>query len=221
MTAGSTACCRFDYHAVMDRAEPYFEFDAAEQARYRAAFDAVIGPRRDDPQGAVAVDWVASPVGPLVIGATMDAIVLLEFSSVERLEAQFARLRKQFREGLARANLPLLDVLRAQLAEYFSGARRQFDVPLHYGGSDFQHQVWSALRDIPYGETCSYGAIAKRLGDPKAMRAVGAANGLNPISIVIPCHRVVNANGELGGYGGGLWRKRKLLDLERGQGSLF
>lgn len=205
----------------MDRAEPYFEFDAAEQARYQAAFDGIAGPKRDYVPGPVAIDWVASPVGPLVIGATSDAIVLLEFSSVERLEPQFARLRAQFREGLAYADAPLLDALRAQLAEYFAGGRRTFDVPLYYAGSDFQHQVWSSLRDIPYGETCSYGAIAKRLGDPKAMRAVGAANGLNPIAIVIPCHRVVNANGELGGYGGGLWRKRKLLDLERGQGSLF
>jgi O-6-methylguanine DNA methyltransferase len=205
----------------MDRAEPYFEFDAAAQERYATAFEALLGPKREQIDGAIAVQWVASPVGPLVIGASFDAIVLVEFSSQERLDAQFTRLRGQFREGLVHAKASLLDALRAQLDEYFASRRRSFDVPLYFGGSDFQHQVWSALRDIPYGETCSYGAIAKRVGDPKAVRAVGAANGLNPIAIVIPCHRVVNANGELGGYGGGLWRKRKLLDLERGQGSLF
>ena len=94
-------------------------------------------------------------------------------------------------------------------------------MPLEYHGSEFQERVWTALQHIPYGETCSYGAIAKKLGDANAMRAVGAANGLNPIAIVIPCHRVVNANGDLGGYGGGLWRKRILLDLEQGQGRLF
>lgn len=204
----------------MDRVEPYFEFDASEQARYRSAFEELAGPMRES-TNAVAVTWVASPVGPLMIGAKSDAIVLLEFSSTERLPAQFARLRAQYPEGLVQSDNALIATLRSQLDEYFAGSRREFDVPLYYGGSDFQHQVWSLLRDIPFGETCSYGAIAKRLGDPKAMRAVGAANGLNPIAIVIPCHRVVNANGELGGYGGGLWRKRKLLDLERGQGSLF
>jgi O-6-methylguanine DNA methyltransferase len=205
----------------MDSAEPYYEFDAAEQGRYAAAFDRIVGQKQAGSSGAVAVDWTPSPVGPLVIGANLDAIVLLEFSTLERLEAQFARLRGQFREGLVHADSELLDSMRSQLVEYFAGRRRTFDVPLYFGGSEFQHRVWSSLRDIPYGETCSYGAIAKRLGDPKATRAVGAANGLNPIAIVIPCHRVVNASGELGGYGGGVWRKRKLLDLERGQGSLF
>ena len=110
--------------------------------------------------------------------------------------------------------------LRTQLSDYFAGRRRDFDLPLKYPGTPFQERVWSTLLTIPYGETWSYLQLARVIGDTKATRAVGTANGMNRIAIVIPCHRVINANGELGGYGGGLWRKRILLDLERGQGQL-
>jgi O-6-methylguanine DNA methyltransferase len=201
------------------------EFDDAEQARFGAKFAASISDASENAgrpaSSPVAIQWVVSPVGPLLIGAMNDALVLLEFSDHDQLDVQLARIRKHFARPLIRATHPILERLRTQLAEYFAGARRDFELPLHVHGSEFQERVWSALQAIPYGETCSYGAIAKRLGDANAMRAVGAANGLNPIAIVIPCHRVVNANGELGGYGGGLWRKRILLDLERGQGNLF
>ena len=101
-----------------------------------------------------------------------------------------------------------------QLDEYFTGARRSFDVRLSPSGTPFQRAVWDALRDVPYGETATYGEIAARVGRPTASRAVGAANGANPIAIVVPCHRIVGANGTLTGYGGGLDRKRLLLDLE-------
>lgn len=112
---------------------------------------------------------------------------------------------------------PVLERLIAQLSAYFARTLRTFDVPLTYRGSTFQEQVWHELLRIPYGQTCSYGTIAQRLGDPGAMRAVGMANHHNPIAIVIPCHRVVNAKGDIGGYGGEVWRKRWLLDLEAGQ----
>lgn len=102
-----------------------------------------------------------------------------------------------------------------QLAEYFAGERTEFDLPLEMEGTAFQRTVWSALREIPYGETCSYGEIARNIGSPAAFRAVGLANGHNPISIIVPCHRVIGANGSLTGYGGGLERKRLLLDLEK------
>ncbi len=101
-----------------------------------------------------------------------------------------------------------------QLREYFAGERERFDVPLAARGTEFQRRVWEALRAIPYGETASYGQIARAVGRPAASRAVGAANGRNPISIVVPCHRVVGAGGALTGYGGGLDRKARLLDLE-------
>ena len=102
-----------------------------------------------------------------------------------------------------------------QLAEYFAGERSDFDLPLAAPGSPFQHRVWAALRQIPYGETSTYGQIAEVIGRPGAARAVGLANGANPIGIVVPCHRVVGADGSLTGYGGGLERKQFLLDLER------
>ena len=102
-----------------------------------------------------------------------------------------------------------------QLAEYFAGSRQDFDLPLRPQGTAFQQTVWQALLDIPYGTTESYGELARRIGQPTASRAVGLANGRNPISIVIPCHRVVGANGSLTGYGGGIERKRTLLDLEQ------
>jgi O-6-methylguanine DNA methyltransferase len=101
---------------------------------------------------------------------------------------------------------------------YFAGELRSFDLPLAPCGTDFQREVWGALAEIPYGETRSYADVAAALGRPKAVRAVGAANGMNALAIVVPCHRVVGADGRLTGYGGGLWRKRRLLDLERGTG---
>jgi methylated-DNA-[protein]-cysteine S-methyltransferase len=107
-----------------------------------------------------------------------------------------------------------------QLKEYFAGKRADFDLPLAPEGTSFQRSVWERLREIPYGETISYGELAKRVGNPKASRAVGAANGCNPIPIVIPCHRVIGANGKLTGFGGGLPTKEKLLALESRQQSL-
>jgi methylated-DNA-[protein]-cysteine S-methyltransferase len=106
--------------------------------------------------------------------------------------------------------------LRRQLAEYFAGRRRAFDVPLAMAGSPFQRRVWRGLQGIPYGETISYGELARRIGIPSASRAVGVANGHNPISIIVPCHRVIGADGSMTGYGGGIERKRLLLDLEAG-----
>ncbi|MEP7020272.1 MAG: methylated-DNA--[protein]-cysteine S-methyltransferase [Pseudonocardiales bacterium] len=113
------------------------------------------------------------------------------------------------------------DDVRAQLDEYFAGRRRDFDLPLHMIGTAFQQRVWTALLDIPYGETTSYGKTAAAIGAPTASRAVGLANGQNPIPIIVPCHRVVGANGSLTGYGGGLEAKRWLLALESGQAGLF
>ncbi len=110
---------------------------------------------------------------------------------------------------------PVLDEAVRQLGEYFAGERTDFDLPLEPAGTPFQLRVWETLRDIPYAETINYGQLANRIGNPNASRAVGLANGRNPISIVVPCHRVIGANGSLTGYGGGLDRKRTLLELER------
>ncbi len=113
-----------------------------------------------------------------------------------------------------------LDVAATQLEEYFAGTRREFDVSLDLIGTDFQRQAWLALADVPYGETTTYGAQAERIGRPGASRAVGGANGQNPVPIVLPCHRIIGADGSLTGFGGGLDLKQRLLDHERAQQAL-
>jgi methylated-DNA-[protein]-cysteine S-methyltransferase len=118
-----------------------------------------------------------------------------------------------------RADEPFAHV-EAQLAEYFEGRRTTFDIPLELAGSPFQRRVWEALQGIPYGETVSYGELARRVGAPSAARAVGVANRENPVAVIVPCHRVIGADGSLTGFGGGLERKRLLLDLETGVLSL-
>ncbi len=147
---------------------------------------------------------VPSPLGPLTVVAVDGAI--------EQLHMVDARQRPAAWEG---AEEGLLAEADAQLAAYFAGTLTVFDVPLRLHGSDFQQRVWQALRGIAYGATASYGEIAVGLGQPGASRAVGMANHHNPVSIIVPCHRVVEADGGLGGYGGGTDRKRILLDLER------
>lgn len=163
----------------------------------------------------VLLSWLRSPLGPLVAGATDDGICLLEFTDRRMLEAQFATVRKLFAVPVVPGSNEHLEKLAGEIASYFAGSLRNFSVPLVYPGTAFQRRVWEQLRAIPYGETRSYEHLASAVGDKKAVRAVGRANGLNRIAIVIPCHRVVNKSGELGGYAGGLRRKQFLLDLER------
>jgi len=148
-----------------------------------------------------ATDFVyyQSPVGLIELGATADALTALYFVDAARHEP---------------LSTPLLDQAVQELDEYFAGRRNNFTVPLSFHGTDFQRSVWQALLAVPYGETSSYLAIANALGNPKAVRAVGAANGQNPISIIAPCHRIIGSDGNLIGYGGGLWRKEWLLRHE-------
>jgi O-6-methylguanine DNA methyltransferase len=124
--------------------------------------------------------------------------------------------RAHFELPIVPGSNALLAQLKRELGEYFAGARRVFDVPLAAPGTPFQRRVWDALRAIPYGETRSYTEIARAAGSPRAVRAVGSANGSNRLAILLPCHRVVASNGALAGYAGGEWRKRKLLEHERG-----
>ena len=162
----------------------------------------------------VHLSWMRSPLGPLVAGATSAGVCLLEFTDRRMLEAQLATVRKLFAAPVAPGSNEHLKTLEAELADYFAGKLRNFSAPLVYPGTAFQRKVWGELLKIPYGETRSYEDLAIAVGDRKAVRAVGRANGLNRIAIVIPCHRVVNKSGALGGYGGGLRRKQFLLDLE-------
>jgi AraC family transcriptional regulator, regulatory protein of adaptative response / methylated-DNA-[protein]-cysteine methyltransferase len=161
------------------------------------------------------ISWTESPLGPLVLAANSEGVCMLEYSAPERLEAQLADLQKRFRCAVVPGRHPHLEQLKHELSSYFAGNLTEFRVPLVYPGSPFQMKVWDRLCQIPYGETLSYEALAQEIGAPRAQRAVGLANGQNRIAIVIPCHRVVNKNGQLGGYGGGLWRKKFLLELER------
>lgn len=166
------------------------------------------------------IAFIESPVGVLIGGATADAVILLEFNGDTPPQNAVAKLERRFERPISEATNPHLMLLEMELAGYFAGMLRQFSVPLSYEGSQFQREVWGELLKIPYGETRSYQEIANALGMSNATRAVGHANGQNPLPIVIPCHRVVNSDGALGGYGGGLWRKRYLLDLELGQQEL-
>jgi AraC family transcriptional regulator of adaptative response/methylated-DNA-[protein]-cysteine methyltransferase len=131
------------------------------------------------------------------------------------LERNFETMRRCFGCAVVPGEHRLLDQLRRELQEYFAGQRRDFSVPLAPRGTPFQEKVWHELRRIPYGETISYDELARRIGQPTAQRAVARANGMNRICILIPCHRVIGKDGSLTGYGGGLWRKRLLLELER------
>ncbi len=147
---------------------------------------------------------VDSPIGELLLVSDGHALCGLYMQEGRR---------KRIEPGWRRADEPFAAAV-AQLAEYFDGHRREFDVPLVLDGPPFQRQAWHALREIPYGETVSYCEQARRIGQPDAARAVGAANGQNPIAVIVPCHRVIGADGSLTGFGGGLERKRLLLDLE-------
>jgi methylated-DNA-[protein]-cysteine S-methyltransferase len=142
-----------------------------------------------------------SPVGPLRLEARDGTLVALHLNA---------------RPGPQNLDDPVLAEATTQLREYFAGTRTSFALPLQMDGNAFEQRVWAALRTIPYGETASYGEIAAQIGAPGAARAVGVANARNPIAIIVPCHRVIGANGKLVGFGGGLPMKRALLDLEQG-----
>jgi methylated-DNA-[protein]-cysteine S-methyltransferase len=150
--------------------------------------------------------YADSPIGPLLIAGDEEAIHLIAFP-------RNGKPRRPEAVWTASISGLLAETLR-QLREYFAGRRKEFDLPLALAGTEFQRKVWRKLQEIPYGETISYGELAKRVGNPKASRAVGSANGKNQIPIVIPCHRVIAGDGGLGGFGGGLTVKEKLLALE-------
>ncbi len=162
-------------------------------------------------------DLIESPVGTLFVGGSTAGVHRVEFlDSPHDEEHQAVRLSADAGLPARRDAEGAADAV-AQLREYFAGSRTQFELPLAPRGTAFQRQVWLALRPIPHGTTTSYGAIAASIGRPTASRAVGAANGQNPIAIVVPCHRVVGSTGALTGYGGGMERKRWLLDHEAAQ----
>lgn len=183
---------------------------------FREAFARAFGtpPGRSVKASCIVMDAVETPLGPMVAGATDDGLCLLEFTDRRMFEAQIKRLGSLLKQPLIPDRHPLIETLRDELTRYFAGTLESFTTPLVLRGTPFEERVWRELLRIPYGQTVSYAQLATRTGATGAQRAVGRANGMNRIAIVVPCHRVVNSDGKLGGYGGGLWRKHWLLSLE-------
>lgn len=164
----------------------------------------------------VHLSRVLTPLGPMLAGATEEGLCLLEFTDRRMLATQLERLARRLDASFVPDSNEIIAGAERELAAYFAGELKEFTTPLVTPGSEFQQEVWNALRTIPYGGTRSYADQAVMIGKPAAVRAVARANGDNRISIIIPCHRVIGADGALTGYGGGLWRKSYLLEHERG-----
>jgi AraC family transcriptional regulator, regulatory protein of adaptative response / methylated-DNA-[protein]-cysteine methyltransferase len=184
---------------------------------FRDAFGKAFGkPPRQANGSCAVVTWVESPVSPLLLGATERGLCALEFVGRTDLNGQLADLGKSLGIPVVPGTNAHIQQTEGELKEYFAGKRKKFTVPMVPIGTPFQRAVWDQLQRIPYAATCSYEDLARSVNkSPTACRAVGQANGRNRIVILIPCHRVVNKDGSLGGYGGGLWRKRFLLELEQ------
>jgi len=181
------------------------------------AFKKLVGvsPKSSRSKTLVTITRILTPLGPMVAGATDKGICLLEFFDRRMLETQLKRLTKLLNASFLPGKHPLFSKLNQQLNNYFAGELKEFNLPLDIPGTDFQKNVWQVLIKIPYAKTRSYQQQAEHINNPKAVRAVAKANGDNRISIIIPCHRVIGKNGSLTGYGGGLWRKQRLLELEQ------
>ena len=190
------------------------------ESGFREAFTKIFGEpptrlKQARTRGPLVAERIDTPLGAMIAVADDLGLRLLEFIDRRATERELAILRRRLRTNVVPGEHRHLAATRKQLADYFSGENLEFDIPLAPVGSQFQLRAWKILQSIPVGETRSYSWMAKRLGDENARRAVGRANGTNMICIVIPCHRVIRADGTLCGYGGGLWRKKWLLDHER------
>ncbi|MCB9892012.1 MAG: bifunctional transcriptional activator/DNA repair protein Ada [Planctomycetes bacterium] len=199
-------------------------FDAGfeSESGFREAWSKLFGdpPTRATRRGHLVAERISTPLGAmLAIAATGEdaprGIVMCEFLDRRALETELDEIRKHYRTSIVPGSHELLDQLRSELEQYHAGTRQQFDVPLAPVATPFEAEVWTELQAIPYAETRSYADLARAIGKAGASRAVGRANGRNRIAILIPCHRVIGSDGKLTGYGGGLWRKQRLLELER------
>jgi AraC family transcriptional regulator of adaptative response/methylated-DNA-[protein]-cysteine methyltransferase len=189
------------------------------ESSFREAFVQVFGnpPSAVDRESSIWINRIATPLGSMIMGVHDSGLCLLEFAERRMLDTQLKRLQQRMGRVFLPGDHPLMQQVKNELDAYFEGSLREFSVPLQSPGTVFQESIWEALQKIPYGETRSYGDIAAQIGQASAVRAVGRANGDNRIAIIIPCHRVVGSDGELTGYGGGLWRKEYLLAMEQAQ----
>ncbi len=185
----------------------------ASDSDYRAALAAIVSrPPSNPSQQQLMAEWLDTPLGPMLAMADEEQLLLLEFVERRGLEAGLRRLAARY--AIVSGSSAPLESIRDELTGYFAGELREFTTPVRTAGTDFQKRVWRELQRIPYGETISYLELARRVDRPKAFRAVAQANGANQLAVIIPCHRVINANGRIGGYGGGVPRKEDLLRLE-------
>ena len=184
---------------------------------FRTAFTRAFGkaPGKIRGQDCLRVALLDTPFGPMLAAASEAEVCQLEFADRRGLEKSYAEMRRRFGLPVVPGDNAVLQQLRRELAEYFGGQRREFTVPFTLRGTDFQQRVWRELQRIPFGQTASYETIAQRIGSPAAVRAVARANGANRLYLLVPCHRVIAKDGTLSGYGGGVWRKRPLLELEQ------
>jgi AraC family transcriptional regulator, regulatory protein of adaptative response / methylated-DNA-[protein]-cysteine methyltransferase len=163
---------------------------------------------------ALLISEIDTPLGKMIAGIVEDKLTMLEFEDWQILENQIKRISKKLGAVPIIRDNPLFKIIREEVSLYFEGKLKIFSIPLFECGTDFQKRVWNELKKIPYGKTISYETLAKRIGDLNAVRAVANANGHNSIGIIIPCHRVIGKDGNLRGYGGKVWRKKRLLELE-------
>jgi len=178
------------------------------------SYKKLIGSNPSKTTHMITIDRISTPLGPMMVGAMDKGLCLLEFTDRRMLERQLEILEKRTNARMISGNHPYIEQTKTELAEYFEGKRKTFDIPLVIPGTEFQNKVWDALREIPFGITRSYKQQAGIVGNLKAVRAVARANGENRISIIIPCHRIIGADGSIVGYGGGIQRKQWLLKHE-------
>ncbi len=181
------------------------------------AFKKFVGksPRKSTKENMILISRLTTPLGPMFVCATDKGICLLEFVDRRMLETEFKDLQRLLKANIISGENDHIEQAKMEVKEYFDGKRKTFDVAIETPGTDFQNAVWNSLRKIDYGETETYQQQAKRMDNPKAIRAVASANGCNRIAIIIPCHRIIGKNGKMVGYGGGIERKRWLIDHER------
>ena len=164
---------------------------------------------------SINIHFWNSPVGEMILGEFEGKLCMADWRHRKMRDAVDKRLQSKLNAQYVEQDSLILEQTRIELSEYFSGDRKEFDVPICFAGSDFQKSVWQALVEIPFGKTRTYLQLSRQLGDEKAIRAVAAANGANAISIIVPCHRIIGSDGSLIGYAGGVSTKKKLLQLER------
>ena len=189
------------------------------ESGFRSAFARLTGisPSASKENAKLSAHWIETPIGPLFVVADSTHLHLLEFTERKALPTELRRLQEVTRSQITVGRTPITERIAEEIRDYFSGASFTFTTPVAHHGSAFQKHVWDELRAIPPGETRTYGQIAAAVGKPTGSRAAASANGANQIAIVIPCHRVIGADGALTGYGGGLWRKKWLIEHERGR----